>query len=83
MASVRLPDNQKDREVYLREHNAGDFIESINDARRKSADTVIVTAKGFAGEPDILYVALDYAYDGGMTVTMAPATESSGGDISG
>ena len=31
-----------------------------------------MTVKAFAGEPDVLYVALDYAYHSGMTVTMAP-----------
>lgn len=35
---------------------------------------VMMTVKGFAGEPEVLYVALDDAYDSGVTVTMAPAT---------
>src|SRR5665811_1752546 len=26
----------------------------------------------FAGEPDVFYVALDYAYHAGVTITMAP-----------
>jgi hypothetical protein len=71
MASTRLPDNQEDREVYLREHRAASFIEAVSNARRDSVDTVIMTVKAFAGEPDVLYVALDYAYHGSMTVTMA------------
>jgi hypothetical protein len=74
MASFRLPDNQEDREVYSREHDAGSFIESINGAHRGSVDTVMMTVKGFAGEPEVLYVALDYAYHNDVTVTMAPAT---------
>lgn len=41
-------------------------------ARRDSVDTVITTVKAFAGEPDVLYVALDYVHHSGMTVTMAP-----------
>jgi sugar/nucleoside kinase (ribokinase family) len=72
MTTDRLPNNQEDREVYLREHNAANFIEAIVNARRDSLDTVIMTVKAFAGEPDVLYVALDYAHHSGVTVTMAP-----------
>lgn len=72
MATNRLPDNQEDREIYLREHRAADFIKTVTDARRSSVDAVIVTVKAFAGEPDVLYVALDYAYHSGVAVTMAP-----------
>jgi hypothetical protein len=72
MTTDRLPNNQEDREVYLHDHRAGKFIKAVTDARRDSVDTVIMTVKAFAGEPDVLYVALDYAYHSGMTVTMAP-----------
>jgi hypothetical protein len=72
MATDRLPNNQEDREVYLHDRRAGEFIKTVSDARRGSLDTVIMTVKAFAGEPDVLYVALDYAYHSGMTVTMAP-----------
>jgi hypothetical protein len=69
----RLPDNQEDREIYLREHNAASFIETITNSRRDSVDTVIMTVKAFVGEPDVLYVALDYAYHRDIVVTMAPS----------
>lgn len=72
MAADRLPNNQEDREVYLREHRASEFVKAVIDARRDSVDTVIMTVKAFAGEPEVLYVALDYAYYSGMTVTMTP-----------
>lgn len=72
MTTDRLPNNQEDREVYLREHNAANFIDAINNSRRDSVDSVIMTVKAFAREPDVLYVALDYAYHSGMTITMAP-----------
>jgi hypothetical protein len=75
MASERLPANQEDREVYLRHHDAAGFIDAVSDARRDSADTVIMSVNGFAGEPEVLYVALDYAHHSGMAVTMAPATK--------
>ena len=71
MATNRLPDNQEDREVYLRDHRAANFIEAVSHARRDSVDTVVMTVKAFAGEPEVLYVALNYAYYSGMTVTMA------------
>ncbi|HTD10156.1 MAG TPA: hypothetical protein VK680_14820 [Solirubrobacteraceae bacterium] len=75
MTTDRLPNNQEDREVYLHDHRAGEFIKAVTDARRDSVDTVIMTVKAFADEPDVLYVALDYAYHSGMTVTMAPDPE--------
>lgn len=72
MTTDRLPNNQEDREVYLHDHRAGEFIKAVTDARCDSLDTVIMTVKAFAGEPAVLYVALDYAHHSGMTVTMAP-----------
>lgn len=72
MATEHLPNNQEDREVYLRDHRAGEFVKTVCDARRDSVETVMMTVKAFAGEPDVLYVALDYAHHSGMTVTMAP-----------
>lgn len=75
MITNRLPSNQEDREVYLREHNAANFIDAVSDGRRQSLDAIIMTVKAFAGEPDVLYVALDYAYHSGMSVTMASAAE--------
>jgi hypothetical protein len=42
----------------------------IQDADRQSID-VIMTVKAFAGEPEVLYVALEYAYYSGVGVTMA------------
>jgi len=59
----------------LRDHNASNFIKAVNDARHRSLDTVLMTVKGFAGEPDVLYVALDYAYHEGVGITMAPMVE--------
>jgi hypothetical protein len=67
-----LSNNQEDREIYLHDHRAGEFVKAVSDARRDSLDTVMTTIKAFAGEPDVLYVALDYAYHSGTTVTMAP-----------
>jgi hypothetical protein len=71
--AVTLPGNQADREGYLREHRATKFIDAVGDARR---DSVILTIDAFAGEPETLYVALDYASNAGVTLTIAPAVPS-------
>jgi len=42
----------------------------------------MMTVTAFAGEPEVLYVALNYAYHSGMTVTMAPMTDHSTGATS-
>jgi hypothetical protein len=70
MAS-NLPTSQEDREVYLRRHNASRFIAAV-ETTRQEADTVVMTIKAFGGEPEVLYVALDYAHHSGVAVTMAP-----------
>jgi hypothetical protein len=72
MTTDRLPSNQEDREVYLRDHRAGEFVKAASDARRDSVHTIIMTVKAFAGEPDVLYVALDYASHQGITITLTP-----------
>jgi hypothetical protein len=72
MASRRLPDDQEDRAAYLRGHDAVLFIDLIAEARRDSVDDVITTVAAFAGEPEVLYVALEYASHSGVAVSMAP-----------
>ncbi len=74
MTTGHIPDNQEDRKVYLHDHRASSFIQAVGRVSH-GADTLAMTVKAFAGEPEVLYVALDYAYHNGVTVTMAPATE--------
>jgi hypothetical protein len=76
MSGDSLPTNQEDREVYLREHNAANFIKTIPNAQGEQFDTVVMSLNAFLGEPDVLYVALNFARDAGMPVTMVPLTES-------
>jgi hypothetical protein len=71
-----IPNNQEDREVYLREHHAADFIAAVNSTRTSGAKTLIMTIGAFAHEPEVLYVALDYANTNGVTITMAPLAEA-------
>ena len=70
--AIVLPNNQEDREAFLREHDAGDFIEAVNSTQTRQADTLIMMLDAFWREPELLYVALNYARDKGVTVTMAP-----------
>jgi hypothetical protein len=70
--AVKLPSNQEDREAYLREHRAGEFVKAVGEARRQSAGSVMLTIVAFAGEPEARYVALDYASDCGVAITMTP-----------
>jgi hypothetical protein len=71
MAQAVLPTNQEDREVYLREHNASNFIKAVSTTKAK-ADTLIMMLDAFLDEPEVLYGALNYARDEGVSVTMAP-----------
>jgi hypothetical protein len=71
-----LPNNQEDREVYLREHDAGQFIKAVRNTQTKKADTLIMMLDAFWGEPELLYIALSYARDQGATVTMAPPSKA-------
>jgi hypothetical protein len=64
---MSLPQNQEDREVYLREHDAARYVEMIQDAREHATEHVLMTVGAFAGESEVLYVALDYAYHAGVT----------------
>lgn len=77
MSQQVLPNNQEGREVYLREHDAGNFIEAVRSTQTEKADTLIMMLDAFWHEPELLYVALDYARDQGVTVTMAPPSQDS------
>jgi hypothetical protein len=66
-----LPSNQEDREVYLREHDAANVIEAVKSTQTEQADTLITMLDAFWNEPELLNVALNYARDQGVTVTMA------------
>lgn len=66
-----LPTNQEDRELYLREHDATGFIDSVATAQREQTP-VIMMLDAFWREPDRLYVALDYARAIGVDVTLTP-----------
>jgi hypothetical protein len=76
MSRQVLPNNQEDREVHLGEHDAGQFIEAVSSTQTKKTDTLIVMLDAFWNEPELLYVALGYARDQGVMVTMAPPSNT-------
>jgi hypothetical protein len=71
-----LPNNQEDREVYLREHDAANFIEAVKNTQTEQANTLIMMLDAFWHEPELLYVALSYARDQGVTITIAPPSKA-------
>jgi hypothetical protein len=75
MSQQVLPTNQEDREVYLREHDAAGFIDSVIKAQREKAQ-VIMMLDAFWREPDVLYVALDYARASCVDVILTPPNTS-------
>jgi hypothetical protein len=52
-----------------------DLKSGLNVLQTKKADTLIMMLDAFWSEPELLYVALSYARDQGVTVTMAPLSE--------
>jgi hypothetical protein len=52
MPRQTLPNNQEDREVYLREHDADNFIEAVKSTQTK-ADTLIMMLDAFWAEPEV------------------------------
>jgi len=73
MHGLEASGQPEDRAVYLREHRAGRFIDAVGDTRHGSIDTVMLTVAASVGEPETLYVALDYTPNSGVTITVAPA----------
>lgn len=71
MSSQTLPTNQEDREVFLREHEAKQFVAAVASAKAMTEPTLVTTLGAFQGEPEMLYVALDYARGEGVDVTIA------------
>jgi hypothetical protein len=59
-----LPDNQIDREAYLRDINAGKLVEIL-----KSGDEVLVEIDS-SWEPETILVAVAYAMGAGATIKM-------------
>lgn len=63
-------------ETALKQGNAENFIEAVTSALRDADGEVILTYRAFYEEPELLYTALVYASERGVTVILAPERES-------
>jgi hypothetical protein len=73
-----LPTNQEDREVLLRESGGG-FAESLRDAQRDNCLLVVRVEPD--ADPNVICVALDYARDEGMAVTLVVGSAKDNGGL--
>lgn len=68
MPADALPSNQEDREVYLREVGAGDFVSAMKQ-REKSGDVLVQTLSP-SWDSDTIYVVVEYAREIGLAVSL-------------
>ncbi len=68
MPDAVLPNNQEDREVYLREGGAGDFVDALKE-RQRSGD-LLVQALDPEWSAEVIYVALEFIRDQGVAVKL-------------
>ncbi|TAK89571.1 hypothetical protein EPO04_00450 [Patescibacteria group bacterium] len=72
MSSIDLPNNIEDCEAYLKENDAGTYIDFIQDARKNKLDYAMFTFGAFAHEPELLRTAILYASLMDVTLTIPP-----------
>jgi sugar/nucleoside kinase (ribokinase family) len=70
--ATETPLNQDDTTSYLREHKAAKFVSAVDAAAADSDRFLLLSLDAFAGEPEVLYVALDYARRAGVEVRLIP-----------
>jgi hypothetical protein len=68
MPDAVLPNNQEDREVYLRECGAGAFVDELKE-RQRSGD-VLLQALTPDWTTDVIYVALEFIRGQGVAVKL-------------
>lgn len=64
-----LPDDQEDREVYLRECGLDDFLDALKERHQTGA--VLVQTLNPRWGTDAIYVAVEYIRETGVGVTLA------------
>jgi hypothetical protein len=64
-----LPDNQEDREVYLRECGLDDFLDALKE--RQHTGAVLVQTLNPTWSTDAICVAVEYIREKGVGVTLA------------
>jgi hypothetical protein len=68
MYTVTLPDNQEDRETYLRECGAGDFVDALKE--RQQSGNVLIQALNPTWTTNAIYVAVEYIREEGVAVKL-------------
>jgi hypothetical protein len=68
MPDAVLPNNQEDREVYLRECGAGAFVDALKERQRSGE--VLVQALTPEWTTDAVYVALEFIREEGVAVKL-------------
>jgi len=68
MSVPELPNNQEDREVYLRECGADAFVDALKE-RHRSGD-VLVQALSPEWNAEVIYVALEFIREQGVAVKL-------------
>jgi hypothetical protein len=66
--TVTLPDNQEDREVYLRECGAGDFVDALKE--RQQSGSVLIQALNPTWTTDAISAAVEYIREEGVAVSL-------------
>ena len=61
-------------ERFLLEHDASNFIAAVDKAKSYPGP-VLLTLRAFYHEPEVLYVALDYASSLDVAVQVAPQSD--------
>ena len=79
---VDIPITSEDQEVYLRTHDASSFIDAVARSQTEGetshrAAPVLLTLQAFYREPEVLYVALDYARTMGVEVRVVTVESES------
>jgi hypothetical protein len=74
MSDFTLPTDPDEQAAFLTAHGAPNFIKSVGSARANGA-SVVLTLRAFHHEPDVLYVALDYARQQNVSVTLFAADD--------
>ncbi|MDN5274733.1 MAG: hypothetical protein JWP06_634 [Candidatus Saccharibacteria bacterium] len=69
---MRLIDEDTEKEILDR---LPDVVKAIEEVKRNKADYLMMMLDAFAGEPELLYKVLWFAYSNGVAVLIVPSPE--------